>query len=217
MPPRIILAAALALCLGSAHAAAPKNATAAGLSLGATPQSALDTLGGVYKNCRVVRSSYHESPGETEAVTASVEINPGLTFNDIGAADVCPISPAGEGITDSVEAAFVHRAIDARQPLYSIIATRLYPDVLYASPPKLTNKFEALRNELFRVYGKPLEERRERIASSAANLASSLGIGKGVAREDYLVRYLWAAKGRLAPVEYDDATCDCGGPYVKAI
>jgi hypothetical protein len=81
----------------------------------------------------------------------------------------------------------------------------------------LRNSFDELRAELLRTYGRPIDERRERVASSAANLAASLGIGDDVAREDYLVRYLWAAKGRLAKTEHEDAACDCGGPYVKAI
>jgi len=140
-----------------------------------------------------------------------------MMYSDIGAPDICSFSPAGDGITDAIEAKFVHPDIGADQPMYSLEVQRLYPDVVYGRPARLRNTFEALRTQLMRTYGKPIDERREKIFSSAANLASSLGIGADVKREDYLVRYLWATKGRLAETEYEDASCDCGGPWVKAI
>jgi hypothetical protein len=204
------------LC-ATAHAAPPKQASAFGVELGATPQSVASVLAERYRVCSVAQSVYHELPGESVQHIAGLDINPGLTFNDIGAPDVCAYSPAGDGVTDSIETRFAHPAVDRNQSLYSIEATRVYPDVVYAPLPRLRNSFEQLRAELFRTYGRPIDEKRERVASSAANLAASLGIGQNVKREDYLVRYLWAATGRLADTEYEDASCDCGGRWVKAI
>lgn len=212
----VLLAFALTVANG-AHAGRPKQASAFGVELGATPKAVTASLGNQYGTCSLVRTLYHERPGESVEHTAELAINPGLTFNDIGAPDVCPYSPAGNGMTDSVEARFVHPEIDRDEPLYSVEAKRVYPDVVYAKPARLRNSFDELRAELIRTYGRPIDQRRERVASSAANLAASLGIGGDVKREDYLVRYLWAAKGRLAKEEYEDSTCDCGGPYVKAI
>jgi hypothetical protein len=217
MPLRFIIVAATVVCFGAAHAAAPKQTPIFGLSLGVTPQAVMATLNGQYKGCNLVRSIYHGTPGETEQVTAALAINPGLAFKDLGAPETCTYSPAGEGITDGIDATFAHPQVETRQPLYSIVGHRLYPDAVFAQPAKVRNSFDELRAELFRLYGKPIDERREPVASSGANLAASLGVGKNVPREDYLVRYLWAAKGRLSAVEQEDATCDCGGPYVKAI
>jgi hypothetical protein len=210
-------AAVSSVCFGVAHAAAPKQTSVFGLSLGATPQAVTAKLQSQYRNCQIARSVYHQSAGETAPVMASLAVNPGLTVNDIGAHNLCTESPAGEGITDGVEATFAHARIEAEQPLYSIVAKRLYPDSVYAQPAKIGQSFDALRDELFRTYGKPIDERREPIASAAANLATSLGIAKKATREDYLVRYLWATKGTLSATEHEDARCDCGGPYVKAI
>ena len=171
-----------------------------------------------YRPCNPVRSIYHERPGDSGQITAGLSVNPGLMYNDIGAQDVCSFSPAGDGITDAIEAKFVHLDIDANQPMYSLEVQRLYPDVVYGHPARLRNTFEALRVQLMRMYGRPIDERREKVASSAASLAASLGIGKDVKREDYLVRYLWAAKGgRLVDEEEEESTCQCDGPYVKAV
>ena len=213
---RIIVIGLIAVSFG-ARAAAPKQAMAFGVELGASPQAVAGSLGERYRPCSAVKSIYHELPGEHVQHIAELDINPGLTFNDIGAPDVCSYSPAGDGITDSIETRFAHPDIDRNQPAFSIEAKRVWPDVVYAPVPKLRNSFDDVRAELFRIYGRPIDERRERIASSAANLAASLGIGQNVKRDDYLVRYLWATKGRLPAVENQDATCDCGGPYVKAV
>ena len=210
------LAVALSCGVASVHAAPPKESTAFGAALGATPDAASKALRSQYAPCAPTRSIYHELPADKTPYAASVAINPGLTFNDIGAADLCAYSPAGEGITDGVEVRFVHPSIDAAQPVYQIEGRRLYPDVVYARPATLRNTFEAIRRGLFALYGKPLEERRDRVASSAANLAASLGIGKDVKREDYLVQYLWAEKGRLGDVDQEGVPCDCKGRYVKA-
>jgi hypothetical protein len=211
----------IAICLiaacADAPAAAPKPAAAFGIELGAKPESVAGTLAERYSICSVAKSVYHEMPGETAEHIAALEINPGLAFNDIGAPDVCSYSPAGEGITDSVEVRFVHREIDPTQIAYSIEAKRVYPDIVYSSVPRLRNSFDELRAELFKTYGRPIDERRERVASSAANLAASLGIGQNVKREDYLVRYLWSRKGRLSEVENEEVRCDCDERYVKAV
>ena len=201
----------------AAQAAAPKQAGAFGIELGATPNIVASAFADRYRPCSAVKSIYHGVPGETTQPIAELDINPGLTFNDIGAPDVCSYSPAGDGITDSIETRFAHPDVDHNQPAFSIEAKRVWPDVVYAPVPKLRNSFDNVRAELFRIYGRPIDERREQIASSAANLAFSLGIGQNVKREDFLVRYLWATKGRLPDVENQDATCDCGARYVKAV
>jgi hypothetical protein len=212
----LIALLAAGLGIGSVGAAAPTHPAAFGLELGASPGFVKTALEERYQACTVVRSIYHEVPGESAPQTAALAINPGLSFNDIGAPDVCAYSPAGSGITDAVDARFVHPDLDRNQPLYSVEVQRLYPDIVYGQPPRLRNSFDALRAELFRTYGRPVDERREKVASSAANLAASLGIAHDVKREDYVVRYLWAARGRLAKDEYERAACDCEGPYVKA-
>jgi hypothetical protein len=201
----------------SAFAGLSVQVGAFGFKLHTPPTIALSTFERDYKACNPLRSIYHEQPGDAGQITAALSVNPGLVYNDIGAADVCSFSPAGDGITDGVEAKFVHPDIDANQPMYSLEVQRLYPDVVYGHPARLRNTFDALRTQLFHTYGRPIDQRREKIMSSAANLAASLGIGNDVKREDYLVRYLWAPKGRLATTESEDSTCDCGGAYVKAI
>jgi len=201
----------------AAGAAGPRQTGAFGIELGSTPQAVASALADRYRPCSAVKSIYHELPGKSAQHIAELDINPGLAFNDIGAPDVCSYSPAGEGITDSIETRFTHPDVDHHQPVFAIETKRVWPDVVYAPIPKLRNAFDEIRAELFRTYGQPIDARRERIASSAANLAASLGIGQNVKREDYLVRYLWAAKGRLPAVENQDATCDCGGRYVKAV
>jgi len=200
---RLVAIVLIAFCVG-ARAAAPKQVSAFGIDLGMTPQTVASTLAERYQVCNVVKSIYHASEGDTAEHIAALEINPGLTFNDIGAPDVCSYSPAGDGITDSIEARFLHPAIERDQAVYSIEAKRVYPDVVYSPLPRLRNSFDELRSELFKTYGRPIDERRERVASSAANLAASLGIGQNVKREDFLVRYLWAQKGRLTDVENED-------------
>lgn len=208
---------AFVTCASVTRAGVPARLAAFDLELGATPASVMSTLGHDYTPCNPVRSVYHERPGASTPVTAALAINPGLTYNDIGAPDLCAYSPAGDGITDAIDARFVHPDVDPHQPSYSLEVKRLYPDIVYAKRPRLRNPFDALRKQLFKTYGRPVDERREKIASAAANLAASLGIGGDVKREDYLVRYLWAARGKLVDEEFEDSTCRCDGPYVKAI
>jgi hypothetical protein len=116
---------------------------------------------------------------------------------------------------DAISATFAHPAIDPNQPLYQIDFQRSYPDVALGTRAKIQYPFDKLRAELIRTYGVPLVEHREQITSAAADLAKSLSRGAGVKREDYLVRYLWAEKGR--PVEdHESMECDCGARYVRA-
>ncbi len=133
----------------------------------------------------------------------SSPINAGLSAHDPASLNPCTYSPAGDGIVDSIEARFTHPDIDAKQPLYSLEAFRAYPDAVQAAAAAPAHsRSTSVRRELFRTYGKPIDERRERIVSSAASADASLGVARKVKREDYLVRYLWAAQGRLADVEH---------------
>ena len=116
---------------------------------------------------------------------------------------------------DSVEARFTHPDVDPKQPLYWLQTFRAYPDVVHATPPRVRTSFDEVRDELLRRYGKPSDERRERIVSYAASTEASLGVVKKVKREDYLVRYLWSANGRLGP-DSEAAACDCVDRYVEA-
>jgi hypothetical protein len=188
-----------------------------GIALDATPDSVKTFLAERYKPCRVGSSVYRHRMGEAEASIAAIEINPGLAQHDPGSLNLCAYSPAGDGVTDAIDARFTHPDVDRNQPLYSLEVFRAYPDVVHTGPPRVRIAFDDVRSELFRTYGKPIDQRRERIASSAANRATSLGIYKNVKREDYVVRYLWASEGRLPDVEHDDIGCDCTGRYVKAI
>jgi hypothetical protein len=195
----------------------PKQHEAFGIALGDTPQAVLTLLGEQYKACRLVKAVYRAVPGEAAAHTASLAINPGLTAHDPGTQDLCTYSPAGDGVTDAIDARFLHPSIDAQQPLYFLEVQRSYPDVVSLPRAVARNSFDDVRGALFRLYGRPIDEKRERIVSSAANREVSLGIAGNVKREDYLVRYLWAAAGRLASVEHEDAGCECDGRYVKAV
>jgi hypothetical protein len=178
-----------------------------GIALDATPDSVKTFLAERYEPCRVGSSVYRHRMGEAEASIAAIEINPGLAQHDPGSLNLCAYSPAGDGVTDAIDARFTHPDVDRNRPLYSLEVFRAYPDVVYTEPPRVRVAFDDVRTELFRAYGNPIDQRRERIASSAANRATSLGIYKKVKREDYVVRYLWASEGRL----------HCVGRYVKAI
>src|SRR5439155_4173244 len=98
---------------------------------------------------------------------------------------------------------------------YQIDFQRSYPDVALGTRAKIQYPVAKLRGELIRTFGVPLVERRELTTSAAANLAKGLSRGAGVKREDYLVRYLWAEKGR--PVgDWESVECDCGARFVRA-
>jgi len=201
----------------SGAAAGGPVAPTPGVALGATPTQVAAVLARDYPVCQPARSIYHAGGREKEETTAALSINPGLSSRDIGAADLCAFSPAGEGVSDSIEGRFLHPSLDTDQPLYWLRTHREFPDFAYGKTVKPPNSFEALRAELMRRYGRPVDERRTPTVSSAANLASSLGIGRQVRREDQLVRYLWAASGKLAEQEFEDTSCVCTGRYVKAV
>jgi hypothetical protein len=199
------------------EAKAPKETAAFGIALGATPDSVRKFFDSSYQSCNIAEFVYQNAPVENVRQTHTLAINPGLAAHDPASLSVCAYSPAGDDLTDALDARFVHPEVDRDQPLYFLEAFRLYPDVVHAEPPRLQTSFDEVRAKLFRTYGKPIDERRERITSSAANMIKSLGIGKKVEREDYLVRYLWATEGRLADVEREGVGCDCAGRYVKAV
>ena len=211
----------VAICLvafaSDAPAAAPADGAAFGIEIGATPESVAQALARRYRDCSVVKSVYHALPGDDARPIAALGINPDLVYDDIGAIDVCSYSPAGNGIVDAIDARFVHPSIDSRQIAYSIEARRVFPDAAHSPTRRVQRTFEAVRAELLRTYGRPVDERRERTVSAAANRAKSLGIRENGKREDFLVRYLWSERGRLPDVERQGATCNCAGRYVKAV
>ena len=214
---RFAIAIAGVLACASGFAATPRQTAAFGIALDAAPDSVKRFLTEHYAPCTVARSIYRDGAAGTDTHTADLTVNAGLAAHDPASLDPCTYSPAGEGITDSIEARFTHPDVDPKQPLYSLLAFRVYPDVAEAKPPRVRVSFDDLRNELFRTYGKPIDERRERIVSYAANTAASLGVARKVKREDRLVRYLWAAKGKLPDVDREDAGCDCAERYVEAV
>lgn len=216
-PGRAIAALVVALCFTRADAEPPKQTAAFGIALDATPQVVAPLLAARYQSCRVARSFYRVRPGTTDKQIAALAINPGLASHDPGTLSLCTHSPAGDGVTDAIDARFAHPEVGRNQPLYSLEVMRVYPDAVYAQPPRFRMSFDELRRELLRTYGKPTDERRERIASYAANQMKSLGIDKNVKREDYVVRYLWAKAGRLTDAGYEDNPCECTGRYVKAV
>ena len=206
-----------ALCCALVQAAPPKQTAAFGVALDATPEVVRTFLAQRYDRCNVARSVYRQRSGDTAPRTAGLAINPGLAAHDPASLTPCTYSPAGEGIVDAIEARFAHPDVDPQQRLYWLEAFRAYPDVVQTDPPRVRITFETVRSELFRTYGKPIDERRERIVSYAASAATSLGVARKVRRDDYLMRYLWAAQGRLREAAQDEAACECTGRHVEAI
>lgn len=204
------------LACANSYAAAPRETAAFGVALGATPDSVKSFLAERYAPCHVSRSVYRHHASGTAPPTAEFAINAGLAAHDPASLTPCTYSPAGEGMMDSVEARFTHPDVDRKQPLYWLQTFRAYPDVVHATPPRIRISFDEVRRELVRRYGKPSDERRERIVSYAASTETSLGVVKKVKREDYLVRYLWSANGRLGP-DSEAAACDCVDRYVEAL
>jgi len=190
-----------------ARAEAPKEVSAFGLALGQTPAQVRAVLSARVPHCAILPSVYHESEGYTDDVTAILDVARGTE-------DVCRSGP-GEDVEDELSAFFAHPSIAEKQPLYQIDWQRTFPDVALVPHSKIKYSFDKIRAELFRTYGRPIDDRQEKTTSSAADLATSLSLGKNVKREDYLVRYLWASKGRL-PDSRDSPDCDCGARYVKA-
>jgi hypothetical protein len=212
---RIAIVVACLVACADSYAAAPRETAAFGIALGATPDSVKSFLAERYAHCHVSRSVYRRHTSATPPQIAEFAINAGLAAHDPASLTPCTYSPAGEGMMDSVEARFTHPDVDPKQPLYWLQTFRVYPDVVHATPPRVRISFDEVRKELFRRYGKPSDERRERIVSYAASTATSLGVVKMVKREDYLVRYLWSANGRLGSYS-EAAACDCVERYVEA-
>ena len=204
----LIRVALIAFGMVNAHAELPRQLSAFGIALGQTPETVRRILGKQYPNCALLPSVYHESSGYPPDTVAILDIARGTE-------DVCRTGVAGREVEDSLSATFVHPSIDPRQPLYQIDVERTYPDVALVRNSKVQYPFDKIRAELFRTYGKPIETRRAKITSAAADLAKSLALDKNVRREDSLVRYLWAAKGRLDE-NPESPECDCGPHYVHA-
>ncbi len=213
---RLVMVVGAFACAG-AEAAAPKQTAAFGIALDATPEAVTTLLSAKYPACPLARTVYRVRPGDSGPQTAELAINAGLAANDPASLAVCNEGPAGDGIIDSIEARFTHPQVDARQRLYALLALRIYPDAVNTESRRVRVSFDDVRRDLFRMYGKPIDERKERTVSNAANAAASLGVYRKVKRDDYLVRYLWAEQGRLDDVERDDDGCDCSGRYVKAV
>jgi hypothetical protein len=77
-----------------------------------------------------------------------------LTAQDIAPQDLCAYSPAGDGVTDAMDARFLHPTIAPEQRVYFLEVQRSYPDVVYAPRPVLPNSFDGIRAELVRLYGR---------------------------------------------------------------
>ena len=199
-----------------ADCAEPREAAAFGIALGETPEAVKTFFDARYKECTIDHLVYRVGD-DGKRHTAALAVNLGLAAHDPSSLVPCVSSPAGNDITDSIEARFAHPDVDPDRRLYSLLAFREYPDSVYARPPRVRTTFDEVRKALFKTYGKPIEERRERVASAAANRIKSLGLAANVKREDYLVRYLWAVGGRLPEVEIEDAPCDCKARFVKAV
>ena len=204
----LIRVAPIAFATVNAHAELPRQVSAFGIALGQTPETVRMILGQRYPYCSLLPSVYHESAGYSADTLAILDIARGTL-------DVCRTGATGREVEDSLSANFAHPSIDPRQPLYQIDVQRTYPDVALVRNSKVQYPFDKIRAELFRAYGKPIETRREKITSAAADLAKSLAIGVGAKREDQLVRYLWASNGRLDTDRYSPR-CECGPRYVEA-
>jgi hypothetical protein len=163
-----------------------------------------------------VKSIYHEVPGETTQPIAELDISPGLTFNDIGAPDVCSYSPAGDGITDSIETRFAHPDVDRNQPAFSIEAKRVWPDVVYAPVPRCAIRSTMCARSYFVSTG-------DRSTTGAnASLLRQIWRSASVSVKTSSAMTTWSGicgrpRGHLPDVENQDATCDCGGRYVKVV
>jgi hypothetical protein len=202
------LAALLFLSAASAYAEAPKQVTAFGLALGQTPELVRSILTERVPRCAILPSIYHESAGYPNDVTAIFDIARGTL-------DVCRSGPGEGDVEDALSVNFAHPSIAEKQPLYQIDWERTFPDVALVPHSKIEYSFDKIRAELFRTYGRPTSQRKERITSAAADLAKSLALDKNVQREDALVRYFWASTGRM-PESRDSTECDCGPRYVIA-
>lgn len=194
-----ILAALISLSITCAHAEAPKQLSAFGLALGQPPESVQSLLSHLLPNCSSDPSIYHESEGYADKITAILDVGQ-------GSRGICRSGPEGDQVQHTLSLTFAHPSIAAGRPLYQIKWHRAFPDVALAPHAKMEYSFDKARSELFRTYGRPTEVREEKTTTAAA---------KNAQREDKLVRYLWATKGRL-PKDLQSTVCDCGSRYVIA-
>jgi len=204
----LLVAASLALSAAAASAEPPKQLSVDGLAIGQTPDAARTILTKRYPSCALLPSVFHESTGYPKDVLAILDIGRGTL-------DTCRAGPAGRETDDEATLMFVHPSLASNQPLYQIDVQRSFPDAALVKNSKILYPFDKIRAELFRTYGRPTEERKEKITSAAASFERGLSVGGEVKREDYLVRYLWANRGHL-DANLESATCDCGPRYVKA-
>lgn len=179
-----------------------------GINVGAQPEAVDSWFAKRYRNCPVEHSIYHSAEGHASDLFSDYYVNRGSLTE-------CHQDSEPGAIEDSIDVRLAHPAVDPTRAAYLVDIKRNYPDILLAPPRKVRYPFDKLRNELFRMYGKPIEERRVKVSSASADLAKSLGLGGGLKREDFLVRYLWATKGKL-PDDKESTDCDCGDAYVKA-
>ena len=201
-----LVAASICFGLQGAAAAPPQRLSYDGLDIGATPDVLAAWLARQHPNCVPGSSSYRASEGYASNLIASYDINRG-SINEC--------SKEGNELDDAVEVTLAHPAVDPTRGAYRIDIVKLYPDTVLTSVRKISRTFEPVRQELFRTFGKPFQELRIEVPSASANLARGLNMDKGIKREDYLVRYLWAAKGRL-PEQPGSTECDCGDAYAMA-
>jgi hypothetical protein len=204
------VAGASLLCLSVALARAepPKQTTAFGLALGQTPATVEAILSQRYPGCGILPSYYHETPEYPSNVTALFDIARGTL-------DECMAVPEGKDLKDSLTVIFTHPSIAESQPAYQVDIDRNYPDPALVRNGKIVYSFDQIRAELFRIYGRPTEERRENITSGAASLERSILPNANARREDYRVRYLWATQGHVSD-NLEVPICDCGARYVEA-
>lgn len=195
-------------CVEYGHAELPRQLSAFGITLGESPEKVTSTLGRLYSRCAVAPSIYHESEGYPPEVVALLEIRRGTLID-------CRAGPAGADVADAISATFAHPSLSPDQPLYQLDVQRTYPDVVLEKQRRISYSYDTLRADLIRTYGKPTQERTEKISSTSADLAKSLEIGQDIRREDQLVRFLWASKGRIE-ASRESLACDCGERYVRA-
>jgi hypothetical protein len=203
-----LCAALAASTLSCARAEAPRSVSVAGIALGDTSASVTAHLRRVYPQCKLKRSIYRALPGEDARPVADVALNERTL-------DVCPGTPEGSDSVDVVVARFAHPSIDPQGGVFEIRFDRSYPDPALSSAREVRYPLEKVLAKLRQQYGRPTDERRDRVASTSANLAKSLGVGSTVKREDFLVRLLWADSGKL-DADWSAERCACTGRYVHA-
>jgi hypothetical protein len=204
----LVMALLCTCCAIDACAEPPLQLTAFGLAVGQSPDTVRSLLTQRYPSCAVLPSVFHKSDGYPPDVTAILDMARGTL-------DTCQGTPEGKDLADALTVKFVHPSVAESQPAYEIDAERAFPDPALVDKSKIRYSFESVRANLFRTYGRPTEVRRDRTTSSAADLEKSLAMDKGIKREDYRVRYLWADRGHVDE-DLEHPSCDCGPRYVEA-